>query len=92
MSNDIKNVITSAQCRAGRALISWSQDDLEKAAKVAKKTIADFERDARSPHPRTLEALRSAFESAGVSFVPENGEGAGVRLALRSDGTPGGHD
>ena len=71
---------SSAQCRAARALIGWSQDDLEAAAKVAKKTIADFERQARQPHARTLEALRAALEAAGVIFIAENGEGPGVRL------------
>ena len=30
--------------------------------------------------PATIAAIRSALESAGVIFVPENGEGAGVRL------------
>jgi hypothetical protein len=53
---------------------------LEKAAEVAKKTIADFEREARTPYSRTLAALRTALEAAGVEFIPENGGGAGVRL------------
>ena len=72
--------ILAIQCRAGRALLGWSQDDLEVAAKVAKKTIADFEREARQPQARTLEAIRTALEAAGVLFITENGEGPGVRL------------
>jgi len=44
------------------------------------KTIADFERGARSPYPRTLEAVQSALEKAGIEFIAENGGGAGVRL------------
>jgi len=76
--------LTPAQCRAGRALINWSQAQLEAASQVAKKTIADFEREARTPYPRTLTAIRSALEAAGVEFVPENGGGAGVRLAVPS--------
>lgn len=54
------------------------------AAKVAKKTIADFEREVRRPYARTLEALRAALEAAGVEFIPENGGGAGVRLRKQS--------
>ena len=73
-------VITSAQCRAARALIGWSQDQLETAAQVARKTIADFEREARQPYGRTLVAIRAALEAAGVEFIAENGGGAGVRL------------
>jgi hypothetical protein len=41
-------------------------------------TLSDFEAGKRSPHPRTLEAIRAALEKAGVIFVDENGEGAGV--------------
>ncbi|WP_080986728.1 helix-turn-helix domain-containing protein [Acetobacter pasteurianus] len=72
--------ITPPQCRAARALLNWSQNQLEEAARVAKKTIADFEREARTPYPRTLSAIRTALETAGVEFIEENGGGAGVRL------------
>jgi transcriptional regulator with XRE-family HTH domain len=71
--------ISSAQCRAGRALLNWSQSDLEKAAQVAKKTIADFEREARTPYERTLNAICVALEAAGIEFLPDNG----VRLRTR---------
>jgi transcriptional regulator with XRE-family HTH domain len=75
--------LTPAQCRAARALVEWSQDDLETAAKVAKKTIADFERKSRQPYPRTLDALQAALESAGIEFIDPNGGGEGVRLKER---------
>jgi transcriptional regulator with XRE-family HTH domain len=35
--------ISSEQCRAARALLDWSQQDLACRAKVPHKTIADFE-------------------------------------------------
>jgi transcriptional regulator with XRE-family HTH domain len=79
--------LSPAQSRAARALLEWSQNDLERAAKVAKKTIADFERGVRQPYDRTLEALREALEKAGIEFIPENGGGAGVRM--RKPGTEG---
>jgi transcriptional regulator with XRE-family HTH domain len=72
--------LSPAQSRAARALLEWSQNDLEAAAKVAKKTIADFERGMRQPYERTLDALQDALEAAGVEFIPENGGGAGVRM------------
>ena len=72
--------ITPAQCRAARGLLGWSQSDLSAASKTATKTIADFERGAREPYPRTLEDVRSALESAGVLFIEKNGGGPGVRL------------
>ncbi|PBC11798.1 helix-turn-helix transcriptional regulator [Mesorhizobium sp. WSM3859] len=72
--------VSPAQCRAGRALIGWSQDQLAAASKVAKATIANFEAGKRAPYDRTLEDMRRALEAAGVEFIPENGGGAGVRL------------
>ena len=76
--------LTPGQCRAARGFLNWSQNDLETAAKVAKKTIADFERNSRQPYPRTLDALQAALEAAGVEFTPENGGGVGVRLTART--------
>ena len=40
-------MLTSSQCRAARALIDWSREDLAAASKVGLRTIVDFERDAR---------------------------------------------
>jgi transcriptional regulator with XRE-family HTH domain len=81
MSKAARSVdLTPAQCRAGRALLNWSQDQLEAAAQVARKTIADFEREVRTPYARTLAAIRAALEAAGVEFIAKNGGGAGVRL------------
>jgi transcriptional regulator with XRE-family HTH domain len=77
--NNINSALTPAQCRAARALLGWSQESLVEASQVAKKTIADFERGARFPRPRTLSDLRRGFESAGVIFIGGNGEGPGVR-------------
>jgi transcriptional regulator with XRE-family HTH domain len=65
--------MSNRQCRAARALLGWNQGDLEKAAEVSKKTIADFEREERIPYPRTLAAMQHAMETAGVEFLPEDG-------------------
>ena len=72
--------ISSAQCRGARGLLGWSQSDLSEASKTATKTIADFERGAREPYPRTLEDVRGALEKAGIEFIEENGGGGGVRF------------
>lgn len=73
-------MITPAQCRAARALIEWSRDQLAETSMVALRTIVDFERGAREPRVVTLDAIQRALEAAGVIFVAENGEGPGVRL------------
>jgi transcriptional regulator with XRE-family HTH domain len=72
-----KMSFTPAQCRAARALLGWSQAELSDASKVATKTIADFEREDRTPYERTLADIREAFEIAAIEFT--NGENPGVR-------------
>jgi transcriptional regulator with XRE-family HTH domain len=72
--------ITPEQCRAARALLGWTQDDLEERSKVAKKAIADFERNAGIPYKRSLIEIEEAFEAGGVRFISENGGGVGLRL------------
>lgn len=69
-----------SQCRAARALLDWSQQQLADASKVGNATIRNFEGGKSSPQNATLEVLRRALEAAGVEFIPENGSGAGVRL------------
>jgi transcriptional regulator with XRE-family HTH domain len=75
--------LTPEQCRAARALIGWSQDQLSTASSVAKATIANFEAGNRTPYPRTLVDVKAALEAAGVIFQ-NAGEmvagGVGVRL------------
>lgn len=73
-------MITPAQCRAARALLDWPREALAEASKVGLRTLIDFERGAREPREITRDALRRAFEAAGVIFIDENGEGPGVRL------------
>ncbi|MEI7611072.1 MAG: XRE family transcriptional regulator [Rhodospirillaceae bacterium] len=63
-----------------------SQEELSRAAEVGSKTVADFERETgREFNIRTLRALRTALESAGVVFVEPNGLGPGVRLRERGE-------
>ena len=66
------------QCRAARAFLNWSQAELAERAGVAKQTLADFERGARTPYPRTLADIKKALEAEGIEFM--NGGAPGVRL------------
>lgn len=74
------NDLSPAQCRAARALLGWSQDQLVAGSGVTKKTIADFERGATKPYATTTEAIRNALEAAGVEFLSDNG------VRLRAEG------
>lgn len=73
-------MMTPAQCRAARALLDWSQQQLAEAARIGNATIRNFESGKSSPQNATLDVLRRAFEAAGVIFIDENGQGPGVRL------------
>lgn len=79
MKSDKKSFFSS-QCRAARALLNWSREDLAAASKVSRAAIADFETDKRIVRERTSDDLRVALEAAGIEFIPANGGGPGVRL------------
>lgn len=72
--------LTPATCRAARALLDWSQGRLAEAASVGLSTVKGFESGNKASMRNNLDAMRRALETAGVIFVPENGEGPGVRL------------
>jgi len=77
--------LTSEQVRAARMLLRWEQKDLADASGVSLPSIKRLEtlRGELAAHRRTIEAIAQALEKAGVEIIPENGGGAGVRLAKR---------
>jgi DNA-binding transcriptional regulator YiaG len=66
------------QCRAARAWLGWSQQELANRAKVGLSTLRDFEARRRKPIPNNLAAIKAALEAAGIEFT--NGDVPGVRL------------
>ena len=67
--------ISSAQCRAARGLLNWTQGELAAKVGVAVKTIRDFETGRRKPHGLSRAAIKQALEQAGIEFL----DGDGVR-------------
>jgi len=61
-------------------MLGWSQAELAKAANVSRQTVADFERGAHMPISNNLSSIMTAFQEAGIEFIPENGGGVGVRF------------
>jgi hypothetical protein len=80
MTFEETDLITPEQVRAGRGLLGWSQGHLARAARVGVSTVQDFEAGKRDALPNNTEALRRTLEKGGVTFIPANGEGPGVRL------------
>jgi transcriptional regulator with XRE-family HTH domain len=79
-------MITPAQCRAARALLDWSQQQLAEASKIGNATIRNFEGGKSTPQHATLDVLGRAFEAAGIIFLGDCQSidgGQGVRLAKR---------
>lgn len=76
-------MIFSAEIRAGRALLGWSQTNLADAATVGVATVRRLEsvRGEIRGSAETVWKVQKALEAAGVEFIPAEGErGPGVRL------------
>jgi transcriptional regulator with XRE-family HTH domain len=56
-----------------RAATRWGVRDLAARAKVSFQTVTRFENGQAEPHAATLQAIRHAFENAGVEFLPSGG-------------------
>ena len=78
-------MISGAQMRAARALVGMTQEGLAKAAELSAQTIKRMESlGTGKSSADNVGAVQRALEAAGVQFIPENGGGAGVRLARPS--------
>jgi transcriptional regulator with XRE-family HTH domain len=66
-----------------RTALGLGVRELAKLVDMSPDTIARLER-GETLRPGTVEAIQAALEAAGVQFIPENGGGAGVRLARHS--------
>jgi predicted transcriptional regulator len=88
MSTENVDLLTPAQCRAGRALLEMTQPELAKRASLGLSTIVDFERTRRRISVEAASIIKKTLEKAGVFFIDENGGGAGVRLRKPVDSKP----
>jgi hypothetical protein len=73
-------MITAAQCRCARTLLSWSVAKLASAALVRESDIDDFELERRLPNTAILDTIRQALEGAGMEFLADDD----VRLRARA--------
>jgi predicted transcriptional regulator len=66
-------VPSPAQCRAARALLNITQDELSKLSGVSKRAIAGFEAGETKPMRMNLTAIRQTLEKLGIEFVENDG-------------------
>jgi transcriptional regulator with XRE-family HTH domain len=73
-------MITSAQIRAARGLLNWSRKDLAEKSGVSFASMMRLESfdGVPSSNVKTLDALKKAFEEAGVEFTGSPDSKAGV--------------
>lgn len=72
--------LTPSLCRAARAMIALTIEDLADSAGVAPVDLQQFERDGVRFNKVGMAALVAALSNAGIEFLPEEGKhGAGVR-------------
>ena len=78
----LAQLITTRQVKAARALLAWSQSDLAEKSKVSEPTIARLESVDGELGGRqdTIEKIRAALETAGITFLQPSDGGPGVQL------------
>jgi transcriptional regulator with XRE-family HTH domain len=70
------------QCRAARAWLNWTQQELARRAGVGLSTVRDFEKGERTPIPNNLAAIRRVIEEAGIRLLEDHlGSAAGIARA-----------
>ncbi|ARN83202.1 helix-turn-helix domain-containing protein [Methylocystis bryophila] len=83
-------MVSVRQVKAARALLAWSQSALAEASGVSEPTVARLEAQEGDLGGRaeTGAKIIATLEAAGVIFLAENGEGAGVRLQKQRGSAP----
>jgi transcriptional regulator with XRE-family HTH domain len=77
-------LLTGAQIRMARAFLQWSISDLAKTARVGISTVQRIEQADGAPDARgsNIQAVHDALIAAGIMFLPDDGNGVGVRGKL----------
>ena len=75
-------MITSAQIRAARGMLDWTRTDLAEKSGVGFSSMQRLESANGVPGAqfKTLEAIKEAFEKAGIEFIGTPDDRPGVRL------------
>jgi transcriptional regulator with XRE-family HTH domain len=74
--------MNAVQMRMARAALGWGVRELAEKAGITANTVTRIENGADAKQS-TIDAMKSAFETAGIEFIPENGGGAGIRFRER---------
>ncbi len=73
--------MTPAQCRAARALLQWSQNDLARNAGIDAVTLRNEESERTAAQRASFAVIRQALGTAGVDLT-EQGHGIEPGVAV----------
>jgi transcriptional regulator with XRE-family HTH domain len=65
-------MIISAQCRAARAWLQWTQAELAERADVGLSAVKNFENGSVRTLPAIRNEIERAFNAAGIEFPSED--------------------
>jgi len=87
------STVVSAQFRSARHALRWSVQRLADESGVSVRTIKRIEAEDGVPSSNkpNVEALKSAFEAAGIEFIGEPDDGPGIRVHARASHDAEGH-
>ena len=76
----------SAQIRAARALLGWSQDKLARRAGIGVATLRRIEQNEGilKGNFSTIIKIQKALEQVGIHFIEDDAGEIGVRLKIRA--------
>ena len=83
--------VSRPQIRGARAMLGWSIVDLARATGLSVATVTRAEEGAlQQASALTSGAIIASLEAAGIRFLPDDGDGAGLRLGkLRTEAPEG---
>jgi transcriptional regulator with XRE-family HTH domain len=74
---NLSDRISAAQARMARAALEWSLDAVAAASGVSRRTVLRLEQ-GESLQVRNADAIRRAFETAGIRFIDEGLDAGGA--------------
>ena len=77
-------MISPEQCRAARAFLGWTLEDLAHHCHLSRAAVNIFEQGNGNPRKESIESIIRALEKAGIEFTAEPGvRMRGKRLDVR---------
>ena len=82
-------MITENQCKAARAMMDWTIDDLAEKAKISRGTIILLEKGTHNVKKTTLDSILKTFDNADIEFIGSHGvKKKSDTVELLVEGTP----